>query len=136
MKAELIRIANGAIDIKVVTDKTMHILQWRRHMFRDEVLLDGKRQQVSRGLMWGRETIYGLVFGRDEDGEGGSKLIFTIDSRHDWNSLDLDEYSRPRGVRLEDADNALLVFGTLDPKEMEKPSTFMEALKKNLGMQW
>ena len=136
MKAELIRVANGAIDIKINSDKTMHVLQWRRRFFFDEVLLDGKRQTISYGLAWGRETIFGLVFGRDDDGKNGSKIILTIDPRHDWNSLDIDEYNRPRGVRLEDSDEALIVYGTLDPKELEKPTTFMEAFKKSMGMQW
>lgn len=136
MKAELIRVGNGTIDIKINTEKAMHVLQWRRHFLFDEVLLDGKRQSISRGLFWGRETIFGLVFGRDEEGEGGSKLILTLDPRHDWNSLDIDEYSRPRGIRLEDAHQTLITFGSLDPKELEKPSTFMEAIKKSMGMQW
>ena len=44
----------------------LHVLQWRRRMTHDEVLLDGKSQQISYGL-FGRETIYGLVFGKDEE---------------------------------------------------------------------
>lgn len=135
MQAEIIRLTTGAVDIKIMTGKDMHVLQWRRNMFWDELLLDGKRQAASKGL-WGRESIYGLVFGRNEDGEGGRRVIFTIDTRHDWDSWDWDGYNRPRGVRLETSDELLIAFGTLDPAELEKPATFTEAIKKTLGMDW
>ena len=46
MDATLVRMAHWKIDIKIVNGNDMHILQWRRHMSHDEVLLDGKVQQM------------------------------------------------------------------------------------------
>ena len=135
MHAELIRVTGSAIDIKVRTDADMHVLQWRRNLFWDEVLLDGKRQAASRGL-WGRETIYGLVFGRDENGEGGKRVIFTIDPRTNWNKVD-DAWDSPiMGARLETADGVILALGSLDPREQEPPETFEQAIRKFMGMKW
>ena len=134
-QADIIRIGEGVIDIKVTTEKDMHVLQWRRHMLFDEILLDGKRQQVSKGL-FSRENIYGLVFGRDDDGNGGQRVIFTIDGRHDWTSLDWTGYSVPRGVRLETADDVVMAYGSLDPQEYERPEKFSDAVRKAMGMRW
>lgn len=134
IKAEIVRIANNAIDIKIVIDGRFHVMQWRRNLFWDAVLVDGRRQGYSRGL-WGRETSYGLVFGRDEEGRGGEQLLFTIDPRpNDWDWLGVDD--KPSGLRLEGANGHLIAYGSLDPQSFERPGTFTDALKKSLGMNW
>ena len=133
--ADIIRIGEGAIDIKVTTEKDMHVLQWRRHMLFDEILLDGKRQQISKGL-FNRENIYGLVFGRDDDGNGGQRVIFTIDGRHDWSDYATLGFSIARGIRLEASDRVILAYGSLDPQQFERPQTFLDATRKALGMHW
>ena len=69
MHAEIVRLSLHHVDIKIVKDDRMHVLQWRRNLLWDEVLLDGKRQASSHGL-FGREKVYGLVFGRAPDGSG------------------------------------------------------------------
>ena len=43
MHAELVRVALHEVDIKIVSEDRMHVLQWRRNLLWDEVLLDGKR---------------------------------------------------------------------------------------------
>ena len=135
MKAELVRLTGTEIDIKVVNGDRMHVLQWRRHMLRDDVLLDGKVQASSHGL-WGREKVYGLVFGRDDEGEGGERVMLIVDSRTDQ----YNGYQTISGLRLEEADGPLIAYGSLDPKTLEKtlakPGTFGEWLKKSMGMEW
>ena len=59
MHAEIVRLSLHHVDIKIVKDEQMHVLQWRRNLLWDEVLLDGKRQASSHGL-FGREKVYGL----------------------------------------------------------------------------
>lgn len=133
MQAELVRIATREIDIKIINGERMHILQWRRTLFSDTVLLDGKSQAVSHGL-WGREKVYGLVFGRDENGEGGERVMFLIDPANAdrWTGMD----HRLAGVRLELASGPLLAYGSLDPQNLEKPSNFSDWMKKTMGIQW
>lgn len=137
MHASLVRLAHWKIDIKIVTEQAMHILQWRRHLTHDEVLLDGKVQQTSHGL-WGRETIYGLVFGRDEEGRGGFQVMFVVDPNPDATNWMADSSTRmgARGVRLETADGPLLAYGSLDERAYDKPGDFREWAKKSLGMKW
>ena len=134
MHAEIVRLSLHHVDIKIVSDERMHVLQWRRNLLWDEVLLDGKRQAASHGL-WGRENIYGLVFGRDLDGSGGEQVMFLIDpglSSSSWSSGE----QRVKGVRLEGRDGPLVSYGTLDPKSLEKPATFSDWMKKSMGMNW
>ena len=132
MKAEIVRLTGSEVDIKIVNGERMHVLQWRRHMFRDDVLLDGKVQASSHGL-WGREKVYGLVFGRDDEGEGGERVMLIVDPRNsDWSGMS----SKVSGVRLEGFDGPLVSYGTLDPKSFEKPGTFSEWMKKSMGMEW
>lgn len=130
MRAEIVRLTRSDVDIKIVLDDRMHVLQWRRTLFWDAVLVDGRRQGYSSGL-WGREKVYGLVFGREPDGTGGLPVMFVIDPRGDDWSLD-----RVGGVRLETRDGPLLAYGSLDPKTLEKPSTFSDWMKKHMGMEW
>ena len=132
MHAEIVRISLRQVDIKIVKDDQMHVLQWRRTLFWDEVLLDGKRQAHSSGL-WGREKVYGLVFGRDFEGKGGEKVMLMIDPRKDeWNWTN----EQLRGIRLEGRNGAIVAYGTLDPKSLEKPATFADWMKKTMGMDW
>ncbi|MEL7481424.1 MAG: hypothetical protein AAGJ29_07670 [Pseudomonadota bacterium] len=132
MHAELVRLTGSDVDIKIVNGDQMHVLQWRRRFFSDEVLLDGKSQAASTGI-WGREKVYGLVFGRDKEGEGGERVMLIVDPRikNDWSG-----HGYILGVRLERADGPLLAHGSLDPKSMEKPETFTDWMKKSMGMQW
>ena len=77
MHAEIVRLSLHHVDIKIVKDEQMHVLQWRRNLLWDEVLLDGKRQASSHGL-FGREKVYGLVLGRDEEGKGGQQVMLLL----------------------------------------------------------
>jgi len=133
MRAEIVRLSLHQVDIKIVSGERMHVLSWRRTLFWDEVLLDGKRQAHSTGL-WGREKVYGLVFGRDEEGNGGERVMLLLDpsNSNDWSGSN----QKLSGVRLETATGPLLAYGSLDPKSLEKPSTFSDWMKKQIGMEW
>lgn len=134
MHAELVRASLHHVDMKIVIGERMHILQWRRNLLWDEVLLDGKRQASSRGL-WGREKVYGLVFGRQLDGTGGQQIMLMLDTGA--GAYDRDGLTqRIRGVRLESSEGPLLAYGSLDPKTLEKPATFSDWMKKSIGMEW
>ena len=133
MHAELVRVALHEVDIKIVAGDRMHVLQWRRNLLWDEVLLDGKRQASSHGL-FGREKVYGLIFGRDEEGRGGQQVMLILDTAqsYDWNHAG----ERLRGVRLEGVDGPLVSYGTLDAKALQKPVTFADWMKKSIGIEW
>ena len=132
MQAEIVRLGLHHVDIKVVIDDNMHVLQWRRNLLWDEVLLNGKRQAHSSGFT-GRERVYGLVFGADENGQGGEHVMLLIDpsTEDSWSSS-----SRLSGVRLEAKHGPIVSYGTLDPQSFEKPATFADWMKKNMGMEW
>ena len=133
MHAEIVRLALHQVDMKIVSGQRMHVLSWRRTLFWDEVLLDGKRQAHSSGL-WGREKVYGLVFGRDDEGNGGERVMLLMDPRNSdrWGGTS----DTLAGVRLETANGPLVAYGTLDPKSLEKPATFSAWMKKQMGMEW
>ena len=133
MEAEIVRLTGYEVDIKVTNGDKMHVLQWRRHLLYDQVLLDGKRQALSYGL-WGREKVYGLVFGRDEMGEGGDRVMLIVDPRWDGNMV--ASHYNISGLRLECLEGPLIAYGTLDPKSLEKPTTFSDWVKKSIGMEW
>lgn len=134
MHAELVRVSMHEVDIKIVSGDRMHVLQWRRNLLWDEVLLDGKRQASSHGL-WGREKVYGLVFGRDENGRGGQQVMLILDPG--YGSYDYNHNGqRIKGVRLEGVDGTLVSYGSLDAKALEKPATFADWMKKSMGMDW
>ncbi|MFN4025682.1 MAG: hypothetical protein ACK4MQ_12700 [Hyphomonas sp.] len=98
------------------------------------MLLDGKRQASSHGL-WGREKVYGLVFGRDLEGRGGEQVMLILDPG--YGSYDYSNNGqRLKGVRLEGKDGTLLSYGSLDPKALQKPATFADWMKKSMGMEW
>ncbi len=134
MHAELVRVSLHDVDIKIVNGDRMHVLQWRRNLFWDEVLVDGKRQASSHGF-FGREKVYGLVFGRDPEGRGGEQVMLILDpgyGNYDYSNNN----QRLKGVRLESKDGTLVSFGTLDPKALQKPATFADWMKKSMGMDW
>ena len=136
MQASLIRLAHWKIDIKLINGETMHLLQWRRHLTHDEVLLNGKLQQTSHGI-WGRETIYGLAFkpGEDENMREDRVMLVVDASPNSMKWMGSGDMA-PGGVRVENAEGPLLAFGTLDERAYDKPGDFNEWLKRTLGMQW
>jgi len=133
MQADLVRLTGSEVDVKIVNGPRMHVLQWRKRFLYDEVLLDGQRQAISYGL-WGREKVYGLVFGRDETGNGGQQIMMIVDPR--WDGSWFAQHYNISGLRLETTDGPLLAYGSLDPKSLEKPTNFTEWIKKNIGMDW
>jgi len=133
MQAEIVRISTRQVDIKVILEDRMHVLQWRRHLTHDEVLLDGKTQATSYGL-WGREKVYGLIFGKDPDGENGERVMLLIDPANADSWLGMD--TKLAGVRLEQKSGPLIAYGTLDPQSLAKPATFEDWMKKTIGMEW
>jgi hypothetical protein len=134
MHAELVRVALHEVDMKIVAGARMHVLQWRRNLLWDEVLLDGKRQASSHGL-FNREKVYGLVFGRDADGRGGDQVMLILDPG--YGTYDYTHNGQKlKGVRLESVEGTLVSYGSLDPKALEKPATFADWMKKSMGMDW
>ncbi len=134
MQADIVRLTGSEVDIKIVNGDRMHVLQWRRRTFSDAVLLDGKTQAVSKGF-WGREKVYGLIFGRDDEGEGGERVMLIVDPRTDYSDW-FASHHNISGLRLETCDGPLIAYGTLDPKSLEKPATFSDWMKKTIGMEW
>lgn len=135
LAAEFVRVEAKKIDIKLLIDGEMHLLAWRRHAFHDEVLVNNVRQQESRGL-GKRETLYGLVFGKSPEGEGGIRVLFTVDPKQDWNTMDWNGATRLSGVRLEAGEGVLLSYGTLDPRSFKQPESFSEWIKKTMGISY
>lgn len=132
MRAELVSATLYRVDIKVINGDRMHVLQWRRRLTYDEVLLDGKRNAISYGL-FSREHVYGLVFGQDENRKGGEHVMLILDPRTHYGVSGKERIS---GVRVEVAEGALIAFGSLDPKSLEKPKSFSDWMKKSIGMEW
>ena len=108
ISADLITRAWRRVDIKLSLGGEMHIISWRRGAFHDEVTFDGRRVAQSSGL-FGRDTLFGFVL-RDDDGVD-RKLLLSIDPKAD--NWDFSGEMRPRGVRLETADDTLVAFGSL-----------------------
>ena len=59
-------------------------------------------------------------------------LLLDPSTHADWT----EGTQRVKGVRLEGRDGPLVAYGTLDPKTLEKPATFADWMKKNMGMEW
>lgn len=135
MTAEIVRIEQKKVDIKLMIDGEMHLLAWRREALRDIVTVNGVEQAQSRGLAK-RETLYGLVFGKSREDEGGVRVLFTIDPKEDWASMNWSGHTRLSGVRLESGEGVLLSYGNLDPKSYQKPASFQEWVKKTMGIQY
>ena len=133
MQAEIVRLSLHQVDIKVVNGEDMHVLQWRRNLLWDEVLLNGKRQAHSSGF-FGREKVYGLVFGADEAGRGGTQLMLLLDPKTEYGNWGGTQ--RIGGVRLESKDGPIVSYGSLDPQALQKPATFADWMKKTMGMDW
>ena len=133
MHAEIVRLGLHHVDIKVVNGDEMHELQWRRKLMWDEVLMKGKRQAHSSGF-FGREKVYGLVFGADEAGNGGTQVMLLLDPKTNYANWDVNQ--RISGVRLEAKDGPIVSYGSLDPQALQKPATFSDWMKKNMGMEW
>ncbi|MEL7285188.1 MAG: hypothetical protein AAGJ68_11770 [Pseudomonadota bacterium] len=133
MHAEIVRLGLHQVDIKIVNGEEMHVLQWRRNLMWDEVLLNGKRQAHSSGF-FGREKVYGLVFGADENNQGGTQVMLLLDPKTDYTSWSGDQ--RISGIRLEAKDGPIVSYGTLDPQALQKPATFADWMKKTMGMEW
>lgn len=134
MHAEIVRLGLHQVDIKIVNQDAMHVLQWRRNLLWDEVLLDGKRQAHSSGFM-GREKVYGLVFGADADGQGGTQVMLLLDPSTEYGNWG-HSGQRISGIRLESKDGPIVSYGTLDPQALQKPATFADWMKKTMGMEW
>ena len=133
MQAEIVRLGLHQVDIKIVNGDEMHVLQWRRNMMWDEVLLNGKRQAHSPGF-FGREKVYGLVFGADEHNQGGTQVMLLLDPKTEYGNWSGDQ--RISGVRLEAKDGPIVAYGSLAPQALEKPATFADWMKKTMGMEW
>ncbi len=102
------------VDIKVSVGSELHVLRWRRSWLVDEVLFDDRRVATSNGL-FNRESIFGLNV-KTPSGEE-TRLLLSIDPETDW--TDWQGSGRPRGVRLETADVALIAIGSLGPDRVE-----------------
>ena len=134
MHAEIVRLGLHQVDIKIVNQDAMHVLQWRRNLLWDEVLLDGKRQAHSSGFV-GREKVYGLVFDADADGQGGTQVMLLLDPSTEYCNWG-HSGQRISGIRLESKDGPIVSYGTLDPQALQKPATFADWMKKTMGMEW
>jgi len=127
--ATIVTRAWRKIDIKLSIDGEMHVLRWRRGFFADEVLFDDRRVASSAGL-FNRDTIYGL--GVKTETETEIRLLLNIDTGHSWN--DWEGEMRPRGVRLETADEALIAYGSLGPDRAEPFWLLFDRAVKSLGL--
>lgn len=135
MHADIVRLGLHQVDLKVTIENNMHVLQWRRHLTHDEVLLDGKTQATSYGL-FGREKVYGLVFGRKgPDSESGERVMLIVDPATDHGNW-ASSRQQISGIRLETSAGPIVAYGSLDPKALEKPDTFADWMKKSMGMDW
>jgi hypothetical protein len=104
MTAELVRVEQKKVDVKLMIDGEMHLLAWRRDSFRE--------------------------------GEGGVRVLFTVDPNPDWASMNWNGHTRLSGVRLESGEGVLLSYGNLDPRSFKKPETFQEWVKKTMGISY
>ena len=105
------------------------MLRWRRGIFIDEVLFDDRRVATSKGL-FGRETVFGLGVRTSDDQE--VRLLLSIDPEADWN--DFSGEMKPRGVRLETADDTLVAVGSLGPDRMEPFRQIFDRAVQALGL--
>lgn len=129
ISATLLGRAWRKIDVKLSIGGEMHILRWRRRFFIDEVLFDDRRVASAAGVFT-RESIYGLNINAGES--EAIRLVFMVDAAPDWN--DWSGEMRPRGVRLETADHALLEIGSLGPDRMEPFRQLYDRAIKAFGL--
>ena len=128
--ASLLTRAWRKVDIKLAIGGDMHILRWRRGWFVDEVLFDDRRVATATGL-FSREGIFGLEIDARE--AGAVKLVLMIDAAPDWNDWTGD--SKPRGVRLETADRALIAVGGCGADRIEPFRQLYDRAVKAMGLQ-
>ncbi|NOX81532.1 MAG: hypothetical protein GXP06_00785 [Alphaproteobacteria bacterium] len=129
MTASLLQRAWRKVDIKLSIDGDMHILRWRRGWFVDEVLFDDRRVATSSGV-FNRETIFGL--GIETSAKTDVRLVFMIDTEAGWN--DWSGEMKPRGVRLETADTALIAYGSLGPDRAEPFRQLFDRAVRAIGL--
>jgi hypothetical protein len=127
LTASLVRLSSNAIDIKIVKGGVMSVLQWRRKMFHDRVLIDGR--EIQREKRHDGASIFGLDFGRDKYGENGIQLLLTVEST--WEEM---SGMPKRGVRLEAANTLLIASGSLDPSRHVRPRDWSELVKSWFGI--
>ena len=127
--ASLLQRAWRKVDIKIAIDGDMHILRWRGGWFVDEVLFDDRRVATSQGL-FSREGIFGLDV---NVGDGRNvKLVLMVDAQPSWD--DFTGEAKPRGVRLETADEALIAIGTHGPDRIEPFRELYDRAIKAIGL--
>lgn len=129
ISASLLHRAWRKVDIKLAIDGDLHILRWRRGWFVDEVLFDDRRVATATGL-FGRESIFGLDIDAGEN--SGVKIVLMIDGSMDPNDWSGD--MRPRGVRLESADQELIAIGSLGPDQAEPFRQLYDRAIKAIGL--
>lgn len=127
--ATLLHRAWRKVDIKLTINGDMHVLRWRRKTFIDEVLFDDRLVATSKGV-FGREAIYGLNIAGENDAK--TKLVLMIDAEPDWNLWSSE--GQPGGVRLENADEAILAIGSLGPDRMEPFRQLYDRAIKAIGL--
>ncbi|VAV92944.1 hypothetical protein MNBD_ALPHA05-853 [hydrothermal vent metagenome] len=129
LSASLLQRAWRKVDVKLSIDGDMHILRWRRGWFVDEVLFDDRRVATSSGIV-NRETIFGL--GIETSAKTEVRLVFMIDTAEAWN--DWSGEWKPRGVRLETADTALIAYGSLGPDRAEPFRQLFDRAVRAIGL--
>jgi hypothetical protein len=129
LEASLISRDWRKVDIKLRVGDDLHVLRWRRRWFIDEVLFDDRRVATTSG-MFGRESIFGLEV-KAPTGDA-RRLLFSIDTQSDW--TDWEGSGRPRGVRLETADAALLAIGSLGPDRTEPFKKLFDRAVEAIGL--
>ena len=129
ISATVLQRAWRKVDIKLSIDGEMHILRWRRGLFVDEVLFDDRRIATSTGLFT-RETIYGLDV--ETEKAARAKLVLMVDVAQDW--ADWSGEMKPRGIRLETADTALIAYGSLGPDRAEPFRELYDRAIKAIGL--
>ena len=129
ISASVLQRAWRKVDIKLSIGGQMHILRWRRGWFVDEVLFDDRRVATSQGL-FGRESVYGLNIKGEDERE--TRLVLMVDTESGWD--DWSGEMKPRGVRLETADTALVAFGSLGPDRIEPFRQLYDRAIKALGL--
>lgn len=127
--AELINRAWRKIDIKLSIDGEMHILRWRRGWLADEVLFDDRRVATAGGLV-SRDGLFGLNIKTGADAQ--KRLLLSIDAAAGMG--DMSGEMKPRGVRLETADEALIAFGSLGPDRMAPFRQLFDQAIKAIGI--
>jgi len=129
INASLLQRAWRKVDVKLSIDGEMHVLRWRRGLFVDEVLFDDRRVATAKGL-FSREAVFGLDV---EQPDGAHvKLLLMIDAEADWTDMSGD--MRPRGVRLESADTALVAIGSCGPDRVEPFRQLYDRAIKAIGL--